>query len=370
MSRLFEPFSMRGLTLANRIVVPPMCQYSAENGNATDWHLIHLGSLALSGAGLLILEATAVAEQGKITHGCLGLWSDDNEAALKDVIGTVRKYSDMPIGIQLSHSGRKGSAVSPFVGRGALSVEDGAWTTVGPSAIAFQQDWHTPLELDPEAMNQIVDSFVQATRRADRIGFAMIELHSAHGYLLSQFLSPIANKRTDEYGGSLENRMRFPLRVFEAMRAAWPQDKPLGVRVNGTDWDPAGLTPDDAVAFAVELKALGCDYVDASSGGNVSVKVPTGPGYQVPFATRIKQEAGIATMAVGMIKHPFQAEQIVTSELADLVAVARGVLHNPHWPWWAAETLGVSLEVNPQYARAATSTGLPPTWTPPEPRKT
>lgn len=365
MAKLFEPFEMRGLRLANRIAIPPMCQYSARDGSATDWHMIHVGSLAMSGAGLFILEATAVAERGKITHGCLGLWSDENEAALKQVIDRTRQYSDIPIGIQLSHAGRKASALSPFEGRGALTPEQGAWDTVGPSAIPFA-DWHVPAMLDRAGMDRIVADFVQAARRADRIGLAMIELHCAHGYLLSQFLSPLANNRTDEYGGSAENRMRFPLEVFAAVRAAWPQDKVLGVRVNGTDWDPAGLTPDDAVAFSAELKALGCDYVDASSGGNVAARVPTGPGYQVPFATRIRQETGIATMAVGMIKHPYQAEQIIASGLADMVAIGRGTLNNPHWPWWAAEVLGASVTAPPQYARAVTSAGLPPTWAPPE----
>lgn len=365
MAKLFEPLKLRELELSNRIVIPAMCQYSADNGNATDWHLIHLGSLALSGASLLILEATAVAQQGKITHGCLGLWSDENEAALGTVLKSVRRHSDIKLGIQLSHSGRKGSAASPFNGRGALTADEGAWQTVGPSEKSFAEGWPPPKMMDRVDMLQLVEDYVMATKRADRLGIDLIELHAAHGYLLSQFLSPLANIRTDEYGGSLDNRMRYPLEVFRAVREAWPNHKPLGVRVNGTDWDPAGLGPDEAVAFSAALKAEGCDYIDVSSGGNVVTKVSTGPGYQVPFATKIKQETGICTMAVGMIKHPYQAEQIVVSELADLVAVGRAMLNNPHWAWWAAETLRVPINVNPQYARAATSDGLPPpSWTP------
>ncbi len=357
-SALFQPFTMRGLTLPNRIVISPLCQYSAEDGCATDWHLIHLGHLALSGAGLLILEATAVEPRGRISRECLGLYSDACEAALARVLATVRRYSDMPIGIQLAHAGRKGSQKKPTEGRGNVPVAEGGWQTVAPSAIAFISEWQTPQALDRAGMDSITTAFVDATRRADRLGLDMIELHFAHGYLLSSFLSPIANRRQDEYGGSAENRMRFPLEVFTAVRAAWPAHKPLGVRCNGTDWDEAGITPDDAVAFSAALGQLGCDYVDASSGGNSMARIPLAPGYQVPFAARIRREAGLPTMAVGLIRDPSHAEAIVAGGEADMVALGRGMLNDPRWPWHAAEDLGAAVSHPPQYFRAVTRAGV------------
>lgn len=357
-SPLFTPYTLRELTLPNRIVISPMCEYSAVDGCATDWHVIHLGHLALSGAGLLIVEATAVNAQGRISRECLGLYSDENEAALARVLAVVRKYSAMPIGIQLNHAGRKGSQRKPGDGRGNVPASEGGWQTVAPSALAFIPEWQTPEALDRAGMDAIVAAFVQATRRCARLGFDLIEIHSAHGYLLSSFLSPLANRRTDAYGGSRENRMRFPLEVFAAMRAAWPAARPLGVRCNGTDWDERGLTPEDAVAYARALQALGCDYVDVSSGGNSIAPIPLGPGYQVPFARRVRDEVGIATMAVGLIRDPRHAEAIVADGDADLVALGRGILNDPRWPWHAAEDLGAKVSVPVPYARAATREGI------------
>ena len=357
-SRLFSPFTMRGLTLANRIVISPLCEYSAVDGCATDWHVIHLGHLALSGAGLLIVEATAVHPRGRISRECLGLYSDENEEALARVLSIVRRYSSMPIGIQLNHAGRKGSQLKPADGRGSIPVGQGGWQTVGPSPVPFIAQWQTPQALDRAGMEAVVESFVRATERSARLGLALIEVLAAHGYLLSSFLSPIANQRDDSWGGSRENRMRFPLEVFAAMRRAWPADRPMGVRCNGTDWDDRGLTPDDAVAFSRALRALGCDYVDASSGGNSISAIPLGPGYQVPFAARIREEAGLPTMAVGLIRDPRHAEAVLDAGQADLIALGRGILNDPRWPWHAAEDLGARVDVPLQYARAATREGI------------
>jgi len=361
-SALFEPITLRGLTLPNRLVISPMCQYSAREGCATDWHLLHFGSMLTSGAGLFIIEATAVQAQGRITPECLGLWNDDNAAALSGVLSRVRAYSRMPVGIQLCHAGRKAASHRPFVGKGPLRPEEGAWPVIGPSAVPFADGWQTPAAMSRADMDELVDAFVQAARRAHRLGIDLIELHAAHGYLLSQFLSPLANLRDDDYGGSLENRMRLPLEVFDAIRSVWPASKPLGVRCNGSDWHPQGWQVDDAVVFAQRLKDRGCDSVDMSSGGTVYAKVPLGPGYQVPFAEAVRRGTGITTIAVGLITDPHQAEEIVAQGRADLVAIARAVLNNPHWPWYAAETLGATVEVPWQYFRAATRAGVPPPY--------
>lgn len=352
-SRLFTPIRLRNLELPNRIVIAPMCEYSAEAGNATDWHLIHYGHLALSGAGLLILEATGVEPRGRITRECLGLYDDENEAALRRVLQAVRRYSTMPIGIQLGHAGRKGSMVNHNLGRGHAPVEEGGWEMIAPSAIPFAEDWPRPRAMDRDDMDAVIASFVQATERCLRLDLDLIELHGAHGYLISSFLSPLANQRNDAYGGSLANRMRFPLEIFEAVRAAWPEDRPLGVRFNGTDWDPRGLTPEDAVTFARALAERGCDYVDVSSGGNCFAQIPNGPGYQVPFAQAVKAATGLPTMAVGLIRAPQHAEAIVAGGQADMVSIGRGFLNDPRWPWHAAEELGVRIPVPPQYSRAA-----------------
>jgi 2,4-dienoyl-CoA reductase-like NADH-dependent reductase (Old Yellow Enzyme family) len=355
MSLLFSPITLRGLTLPNRIVIAPMCQYSAVEGCATDWHIVHLGHLALSGAGLLVIEATHVEPQGRITRDCLGLYSDENEAALARVLEVVRRHSTMPIGMQLSHAGRKASSRRQ-VASGPVDTEE--WQTVGPSAVAAP-DRRPPLALDRAGMDRVIQAHAQAARRAARIGLDLLEIHSAHGYLLSSFLSPLANRRTDAYGGSLENRMRFPLEVFDAVRAAWPEDRPLGVRFNGTDWHPDGITPDEAVAYAQALKSRGCDFVDVSSGGNAVTPVPFEPGYQVPFAARVRAESGIPTRAVGLIRDPHHAESILQQGQADMIAMGRGILNDPRWPWHAAEEFGETVEVPFQYRRAATREGTP-----------
>ena len=352
-SALFQPIALRDLTLPNRIAVSPMCQYSASDGSATDWHTVHLGGLALSGAGLLILEATAVEPRGRISHGCLGLYSDANEAALRRVLEVCRRYGNTPIGIQLGHAGRKASVHPPGAGGKPLRPDEGAWQTVAPSAIPFDADWHVPAALDRRGMDALIAQFVRAVERSAALGFDLIELHGAHGYLLSEFLSPLANTRNDEYGGDRLRRMRFPLEVFEAARAAWPAAKPMGIRLNGTDWTDGGLQPEDAVAFVKALKPLGCDYVVMSSGGNANARIPLGPGYQVPFATRVREETGVATMAVGMIREPQLAEDIVAGGKADMVALARGILYEPRWPWRAAEELGAQASYPPQYSRSA-----------------
>jgi len=358
MSSLFSPYTMRGLTLPNRIVIPPLCEYSAVDGSATDWHVIHLGHLALSGAGLLILEATAVEPRGRISRECLGLYSDANEEALARVLAIVRRYSKMPIGIQLAHAGRKGSQTKPSEGRHDVPESQGGWRCLAPSALPFIPEWQTPEALDVPGLKRICNNFAEAARRAARLGLQMIEIHAAHGYLISSFLSPIANRRTDEYGGSLENRMRFGLEVFQAVREAFPADRPVGVRTNGTDWDERGISADEAVAFSRALRELGCDYVDVSSGGNSVAKIPTGPGYQVPFAARIRKETGMPTMAVGLIRDPHHAEAIVAKGEADMVAIGRGILNDPRWPWHAAEELGASVDFPVQYRRAVTRKGI------------
>lgn len=356
MSRLFQPIALRGLTLPNRIVIAPMCEFSAVDGDATDWHVIHLGHLALSGAGLLIIEATGVEPRGRISRECLGLYSDANERALGRVLGIVRKYSAMPIGLQLGHAGRKASVLDPTAGGrfGHAPVGEGGWEPIGPSPVPWAEGWPVPREMTRADMEEVIAGFVDATRRCARLGIDLLEIHGAHGYLVSSFLSPIANRREDAYGGSLENRMRFPLEVYDAVRAAWPGDRPLGMRLNGTDWDERGITTEEAVAFAWELARRGCDYADVSSGGNGFASIPNAPGYQVPFAAAVKAGTGMATMAVGLIREPAMAEEIVASGRADMVAIGRGILNDPRWPWHAAEELGVPLAVPRPYVRAAT----------------
>ena len=353
-SPLFSPLTLRQLDLANRIVIAPMCQYSAREGNVGDWHLMHLGHLSHSGAGLLMIEATAVAPEGRITPACTGMWSDANEAAFARVLKALRQYSSMPVGIQLAHAGRKASCAVPWRGGKQLAETSGGWATVAPSAIPFNETDAAPIALDERGLERIRDAFVQAAQRADRLGIDAIELHAAHGYLLHQFLSPLANLRGDEYGGKPENRMRFPLEVFSAVRAVWPDSKPLGVRVSASDWVEGGWDMDQTVAFAKELKARGCDYLHASSGGlSPAQQVAVAPGYQVPFARRIRQETGMTTIAVGLITEARQAEAIVNEGSADLVALARGMLYDPRWPWHAAAELGAQISAPPQYWRSA-----------------
>lgn len=351
-SSLFSPIAIGDVRFDNRVVIAPMCQYSAEDGSATDWHMMHLGQLALSGAGLLVLEATGVEPEGRITHGCLGLWNDANEAALARVLQACRKYGNTRIGIQLAHAGRKASAQPPSEGGQSLGPDQQPWQTVAPSAIPFGPGWHTPKAFDAADFARVKAAFVQATERSARLGFDLVELHAAHGYLMHSFVSPISNKRTDQYGGSLENRMRFPLEVFAAMRAAWPKGKPIGARITGQDWLDGGLTVDDAIAFAKELKARGADFVDVSSGSiNPDVKITLAPGYQVPFAAAVKQATGLNTWAVGLITEPKQADRIVASGQADMVALARAMLDDPRWVWHAAAELGAEAAYPTQYAR-------------------
>ncbi len=354
MPQLFTPLAIGPLTLPNRIVIAPMCQYSAVDGNATDWHLIHLGRLALSGAGLLIVEATAVSAAGRITPGCLGLYNDANEAALARVLQAVRHTgTPMPLAIQLGHAGRKASSHTPWDGGQQIPLDQGGWLAQAPSALPHGDGELPPAALDDAGLQQVQDDFVAAARRAVRLGFQAIELHAAHGYLLHQFLSPIANQRTDAYGGSLANRMRFPLQVFSAVRAAVPAGVAVGMRLSATDWVDGGWGPDDSVAFTQELKRLGGDFIHVSSGGvSPRQQIPIGPGYQVPLAAQIKREAGLPTLAVGLITEPQQAEDIIASGQADAVAIARGILYDPHWPWHAAAALGAQVQAPKQYWRS------------------
>ncbi|MGE5524892.1 MAG: NADH:flavin oxidoreductase/NADH oxidase [Rhodospirillaceae bacterium] len=354
MSQLFTPLDLGGLTLSNRITVAPMCQYSAVEGSMTDWHLMHLGTLAVSGASMLVIEATGVTPEGRITPHDTGLYSDANEQAMARIVRYVRSTSPVRLGVQLSHAGRKASAERPWEGRGPLTKEQGAWRTEAPSAIPLADGWPTPQALARPDMERIKHAFADAARRAMRIRLDFVELHCTHGYLLSEFLSPLSNRRDDEYGGSLENRMRYPLEVFEAVRAAVPAGTPVGAKISGTDFAPGGLMPDDAVVFARELKARGCAYVTVSGGGVVlDAKVPAAPGYQVPYAERVKRETGITTGAVGLITEPAQAEEIVANGKADFVSLARGMLFNPRWGWHAALALGAEVRYPPQYERCS-----------------
>jgi 2,4-dienoyl-CoA reductase-like NADH-dependent reductase (Old Yellow Enzyme family) len=353
-SILFSPLSLRDLPLKNRIVVAPMCQYSAVEGCVTDWHLIHLGSLSLSGAGLMIVEATGVSPEGRITPGCTGLWSDENESGFARVLAAVRQYSSIPVGIQLAHAGRKASCAVPWEGGRQLAASSGGWTTLAPSPLPFGPDDALPTAVQTGDLVRIRDAFVAATRRADRLGFDLVELHAAHGYLLHQFMSPLSNQRTDIYGGSLDNRLRFPLEVFDAMRSVWPSGKPMGVRVSATDWVEGGWDCDQTVQFARQLKSHGCDYLHVSSGGLSPLqKIAAEPGFQVPFARRIKAETGLTTIAVGLITEPRQADALIADGSADLVALARGMLYEPRWPWHAAAELGAQVKAPAQYWRAA-----------------
>ncbi|MEJ8857761.1 NADH:flavin oxidoreductase/NADH oxidase [Variovorax robiniae] len=355
MSSLFSAGALGPLELRNRIVIAPMCQYTAQDGNAGDWHLMHLGQLSLSGAGLLIIEATAVEQQGRITPGCLGLYSDDNEAALKRVLDAVRAHSKMPIGIQLAHAGRKASSHKPWDGGQSLRPDEGAWQTEGPSALPHAADEPPPIALDAAGLARVKSAFVRAAQRAVALGLEAIELHAAHGYLLHQFLSPIANQRADEYGGSLANRMRFPLEVFDAVRAAAPAHIAVGMRLSASDWVDEGetWTLDQSVQFAKALAQRGGSFIHVSSGGvSQKQKIPLVDGYQVPFAERIRRESGLPTIAVGLITDARQADAIVANGQADFVAIARAILFEPHWPWRAAAELGATVEAPQQYWRS------------------
>jgi len=351
-SLLFSPIRMRGLEIPNRIVVSPMAQYSAEDGVATDWHLMHMGTLSVSGAGLFIAEATSISAEARVSPYCLGLWSDAHEHALGRAIDFCRRHGGAKLGIQLMHSGRKGSVSAPWQGQKEVPASEGGWQTCSSSDLAYPGR-SAPRMLSSADLAAVRHNYVDAARRAERIGFDLIEIHAAHGYLLHSFLSPLGNARTDGYGGSLEGRMRFPLEVFEAVREVWPSGKPMGVRISATDWVEGGWTIEDSVAFAKALRARGCDYVTASSGGmSDAQKIPVGPGYQLPFAERIRHEADMPTMGVGMITEPEQAEQALASGQADLVALGRAMMYQPRWAWQAAERLGADAYFPPQYARS------------------
>lgn len=353
MSALFSSLALRSVALPNRIVISPMCQYSAEDGAATAWHMIHLGHLALSGAGMLCIEATAVEPEGRITLGDLGLFNDATEAALKPVLAAIRRYSKTAVTIQLAHAGRKASSRLPWEGGQQLPESEGGWTACAPSALPQKDGETPPVALDQKGLDRVRQAFVESAKRAARLGIDAIEVHSAHGYLLHEFLSPISNRRSDDYGGSLENRMRFPLEVFDAVRAAFPADKPVGVRVSASDWVEGGWDIEQTIAYTKELQKRGADWLDASSGGvSPAQQIKLGPGYQVPFAEAVKKATGINTIAVGLITDVKQAEDIVASGKADLVALARAALYDPRWPWHAAAQLGATVQAPPQYWRS------------------
>jgi 2,4-dienoyl-CoA reductase-like NADH-dependent reductase (Old Yellow Enzyme family) len=365
MPLLFDPITLRSLTLSNRIMVSPMCQYSAVDGNSGAWHSVHLGTLASSGAGLVCQEATAVLPEGRITPGCIGLWCDENEAALKPIVERVRDaVPGVRLAIQLGHAGRKGSSQPPWKGGKLIAPEGGGWINAAPSALPHSEGEPPPHALTADEINALPRAFASAARRAVRIGYEAIELHMAHGYLLHQFLSPHSNRRTDAFGGSFENRVRLPLAVLDAVRADVPDGLPVGVRVSATDWldSEDSWTLEQTIALARLVQARGCDWIDVSSGGlSPRQKVVLAPGYQVPFAQAVKRATTIPVMAVGLITEPKQAEAIIDEGSADLVALGRAFLFDPRWPWRAAMELGGTVEVPPQYWRALPR-GAPPVF--------
>ena len=353
MSHLFEPLTLRGLTLRNRIVVSPMCQYSCADGFANDWHFVHLASRAVGGAGLVFTEAAAVTPEGRISPEDLGIW-DDVHAVPFERIARFVKGEGAVFGMQLAHAGRKGSTRRPWEGHGAVSPDEGGWVPLGPTSAPFAENYPTPRMMTLDDIRAVVDAFTHAAYRARRIGFDVIEIHAAHGYLIHEFLSPLSNTRTDDYGGSFENRIRLCLEVVTAVRAVWPDDLPLFVRVSATDWTPGGWDIDECVELARRLGAAGVDLIDCSSGGNVArPTIPVAPGYQVPFAERIRRDAAIATGAVGLITEPAQADAIIRSGQADIVLLAREMLRDPYWPLRAARELGQQVAWPSQYLRAA-----------------
>jgi 2,4-dienoyl-CoA reductase-like NADH-dependent reductase (Old Yellow Enzyme family) len=349
---LFTPLTVRDVTFRNRIAVSPMCQYSSVDGLATDWHLVHLGSRAVGGAGLVMTEAAAVEARGRILPGDAGIWKDEHIEPLARITSFLRERGAVA-GIQLAHAGRKGSTRRPWEGGGSVPEPAGGWPTVAPSAVPFEAQDPVPAELSHAGIHSIVDAFRTAARRALRAGFQVVEIHGAHGYLIHEFLSPLSNRRTDEYGGTFDNRIRFALEVAQAVRGAWPLNLPLFLRISATDWVEGGWTPGESVELARRVRPLGVDLIDCSSGGSAAhAQVPLAPGYQVPFAERIRREAGVLTGAVGLITTPQQADEIIRSEKADLVLLAREFLRDPYFPLHAARALGA--EVNPpvQYLRA------------------
>jgi len=352
-SELFQPIRMRGLELANRVVVAPMCQYSASEGIVGDWHLMHVGQFVVGGHGLFIAEATAVEPCGRISLNCPGLWNDEQMMAWKRVVDFAKTWGNTPVGIQLAHAGRKGSSSKPWDGGEQVGEADGGWQTVAPSGMPFDASRPSPQALTLADIEQLKQDFVAAAKRADQAGFDAVELHGAHGYLLHQFLSPISNRREDAYGGSLQNRMRMVLEVFDAVREVFPNDKPIGVRISATDWVEGGWDLEESIELAGALEARNCDYIHVSSGGlSPDQQIPLGPGYQVDLCAAITEETEITTIAVGMVSNALQAETIVRSGQSDMVALARGVLVDPHWTWRAAEALGCEAAYPRQYERA------------------
>ncbi|SNC76683.1 2,4-dienoyl-CoA reductase [Hymenobacter gelipurpurascens] len=352
MAQLFTPLTLRGITLKNRIVISPMCQYSAEDGFTNDWHLVHLGSRAVGGAALILLEATAVSAEGRITPDDLGIWKDEHVPGLRRITDFLKAHGAVA-GIQLAHAGRKASHSSPWKGGAVVPASEGGWTTVSPSAVPFTENEPAPHELTLAEIQQIIEDFRVATRLSLEAGFQVIELHGAHGYLLHEFFSPLSNRRTDQYGGSFENRVRLLLEVTEVTRAEWPTELPLIVRISATDWTEGGWTPAESVQLAKLLKDRGVDLIDCSTGGNVpAAQIPVGPGYQVQFAEQVKREASIPTGAVGLITDARQAEDIIASGQADVVLLARESLRDPYFPLHAAFELGVDVAWPPQYERA------------------
>jgi 2,4-dienoyl-CoA reductase-like NADH-dependent reductase (Old Yellow Enzyme family) len=353
-AKLFTPLRVAGLELRNRIIIAPMCQYSAIDGCMTDWHVIHLGHLALSGAGLLTIEATAVVPEGRITYGDVGLWSDATEEAIARTLQSVRRWSDIPISIQLAHAGRKASTELPWKGGAHIRPhEPNGWQTVAPSAVPYSETDNAPVALDAAGLERVRDGFAESARRAARLDLDALQLHAAHGYLLHEFLSPLSNRRNDEYGGSLENRMRFPLEVFDAVRSVFPADRPVTVRISGTDWADDGWDIGQSVAFARALEQRGCGAIHVSSGGlTPHQKVPVGPSYQVPLARAVKDATSMPVVAVGMITDYEQAEAIVGTGDADVIAIARAILYDPRWPWHAAAHFGAKVKAPKQYLRA------------------
>lgn len=350
---LFTPFKLRDLELENRIVVSPMGQYSADpNGNASAWHLMHLGNLAISGAGLVISEAMCVEPRARVSKGCLGMWCEENAAAMEPVIAFCKQHGQAKIGGQLAHGGWKSSVTTAWEHQRPLADEEGGWPIASPSDVPYPGR-AKPEPLDAAGLVTVRKAFVASAERADRIGYDLLEIHNAHGYLLHTFLSPFGNFRTDEYGGSLANRMRFPLEVFDAVRAVWPERKPLGVRISVTEWAEGGWDVEDAIVFAEALKARGCDYVTASSGGGTpDQNIPIGPGYQVPLAAALREAVDIPVMAVGLITEAEQAEDILASGKADMIALGRGMLYDPRWAWHAARALeSEAYYIPPQYQR-------------------
>ena len=353
-AKLFSPLRLGSLELPNRIVIAPMCQYSAEEGCMTDWHVIHLGHLALSGAAVLTIEATAVTAEGRITYADTGLYSDDCERAMSRVLQSVRRWSNISLAVQLAHAGRKASTEVPWKGGRQIAPDQPhGWQTVAPSATPFQADESAPISLDREGLRDIRNAFAEAAKRAARMGLDAVQIHGAHGYLLHQFLSPLSNKRDDDYGGSLENRIRFPLEVFEAVRAAFPSERPVTMRLSGTDWAEGGWTIDETVAFAKVLEQRGCSAIHVSSGGLTSAqRIPIGPSYQVPLSRAVKAAVNIPVIAVGLITEFEQAEAIIGTGDADLIALARAILYDPRWPWHAAAHFGARVSAPSQYLRS------------------